>query len=399
MALSYAAFLALPLLLFAAQAIYNIFINPLRRFPGPPLAAATKGLWLWHRVRGSSVPWITELHRQYGDVVRVAPDHLSYINPQAWKDIYGHKTPSGTGNLPKDLRYYGPPPTGGVGIISANDADHARLRRNLSHAFSEKALVAQDSMIRSHVELLVEKLRDAAVGSSSIDMVRMFNFITFDIMADLTFGESLGLLEQTEYIPWVASIVSTIKAIGIIWGIQSAMPLLMPLVKRTVLRRMNDAAMKHALFSKEHVDKRLARETTRPDIWTFVLRNQGGEKGLSLQEMHSAGSALMGAGTETTATLLSGAFWYLCTNPEKLDRLTDEVRQAFATEEVTMQSLAQLPYLYAVLQESLRLFPPPASGLPRVVPSGGATICGVPVPEKVSGISLNAPLRGNWPES
>ncbi|GME33397.1 Short-chain dehydrogenase/reductase SDR, partial [Neofusicoccum parvum] len=382
MALSYVAFLALPLLLLAAQAIYHVFIHPLRRFPGPPLAAATKGVWLFHRIRGTQAPWITELHRKYGDVVRVAPDHLSYINAEAWKDIYGHKTPSGTGNLPKDLRYYGPPPTGGVGIISANDADHARIRRNLSHAFSEKALVAQDSLIRSHVELLVEKLRDAAGNSSSVDMVRMFNFTTFDIMADLTFGESLGLLEKTEYIPWVASIVSAVKAIGIIWGIQSAMPLLMPLVKRTVLRRMAEGTMKHAQFSREHVDKRLARETTRPDIWTFVLRNQGGDKGLSLQEMHSAGSALMGAGTETTATLLSGACWFLCNNPEKLDRLKDEARQAFAAEEVTMQALAQLPYLHAVLQESLRMFPPPPSGLPRVVPLGGATICGVPVPEK-----------------
>ncbi|WP_152722024.1 cytochrome P450, partial [Moraxella catarrhalis] len=45
---------------------------------------------------------------------------------------------------------------------------------------------------------------------------------------------------------------------------------------------------------------------------------------------------------------------------------------------------AQLPYLNAVVNESLRIAPPVVIGVPRVVPAGGATICGRYVPAGVS---------------
>ncbi|KAB2571595.1 Cytochrome P450 monooxygenase rdc4 [Lasiodiplodia theobromae] len=391
MPLPYAALLLVPCLLFAGQALYNIFLHPLRRFPGPTHTAAFKWPWFWHKARGTQVAWITELHRQYGHVVRVAPDQLSYTNAEAWKDIYGHKTPAGRGNLPKDLRFYPQPAVGTTGIVMANDADHSRVRRSIAHAFSEKALIEQEPMIRHYVGLLVEKLRDAAsvpVGDNSIDMVRMFNYTTFDVMADLAFGESLGLLERADYIPWVASIIQTVKAAGIIGTIQSAFPLLMPVLMKTVLRGMQESRHKHSRFAQEHVDKRLARETTRPDIWTFVLRNTANDAakgGLSLAEMHANAATLMGAGTETTATVLSGACWLLCNNRDKLNQLNDEVRQAFGSAgDLGMQTLARLPYLNACLQESLRMFPPAPLGLPRVTPRGGAVICGKPVAERTT---------------
>ena len=34
-------------------------------------------------------------HGKYGDVVRIAPNRLSFIGDSAWKDIYMHKQVSG----------------------------------------------------------------------------------------------------------------------------------------------------------------------------------------------------------------------------------------------------------------------------------------------------------------
>lgn len=274
---------------------------------------------------------------------------------------------------------------------SANDEDHTRVRRSIAHAFSDKALVEQEPLIQRYMGLLVEKLRDAVSVSdngSSPDMVRMYNYTTFDIMADLTFGEPLGLLERTDYVPWVAGIIASAKFFGIFGPLRAAFPLLMPLIQRTLLRSMQKKRATHGRFAREHVDARLARETTRPDIWTFVLRNSAndpGKGGLSREEMYAQASSLMGAGTETTASLLSGLTWLLCVNPDKLDRLNVEVRQAFGSgEDVGMQALARLPYLNACIQEGLRMYPPAALGLPRVTPPGGAVICGQPVAGKAS---------------
>lgn len=142
----------------------------------------------------------------------------------------------------------------------------------------------------------------------------------------------------------------------------------------------------HDAYTDERVDRRMAKEPERPDLWSHILKRLNNtEGGLSLAEMHSNASIFMIAGTETTATLLSGLTYYLMANTDKLAKLCDEVRTAFATDsELTVESLARLKYLNACLEEGLRMYPPVPDGLPRIVPEGGATICGEFVPSGVS---------------
>jgi cytochrome P450 len=93
-------------------------------------------------------------------------------------------------------------------------------------------------------------------------------------------------------------------------------------------------------------------------------------------------SLLIIAGSETTATSLSGVTYLLLKNPECMRKLTEEVRSTFRTEdEITMTSVGILPYMLACLNEGLRRYPPASFGLPRVTPKGGARIAGVFVPE------------------
>lgn len=99
--------------------------------------------------------------------------------------------------------------------------------------------------------------------------------------------------------------------------------------------------------------------------------------------MHA--SLLIIAGSETTATLLSGVTYLLTTKPEALRRLTEEVRSTFQTEEeIDFTSVSSLQYMLACLDEALRIYPPAPLGLPRQTPKGGATIAGHFVPEDVS---------------
>jgi cytochrome P450 len=67
-----------------------------------------------------------------------------------------------------------------------------------------------------------------------------------------------------------------------------------------------------------------------------------------------------------------------------LEKLTEEIRTSFQSEdEIDFAGVSALPYLLACLDEALRMYPPVATGLPRVVPAGGAAVCGTYVPEKV----------------
>lgn len=85
----------------------------------------------------------------------------------------------------------------------------------------------------------------------------------------------------------------------------------------------------------------------------------------------------MRAADEAIATTLSGAIFFLTTNPPTLARLTSEVRGAFERpSDITFQAAAALPYLQACIRETMRLYPPVAVGVPRVIPAGGREIMG-----------------------
>jgi len=69
-----------------------------------------------------------------------------------------------------------------------------------------------------------------------------------------------------------------------------------------------------------------------------------------------------------------------------MERLVNEIRTAFTSDQdITFSRAENLQYLNAVIEESLRIYPPIVVGLPRIVPEGGAYIAGCYVPENVSG--------------
>jgi hypothetical protein len=67
-----------------------------------------------------------------------------------------------------------------------------------------------------------------------------------------------------------------------------------------------------------------------------------------------------------------------------MQRLVDEIGTAFTTDgDIDFTSIAKLPYLAAVIEESLRMYPPFVTSLARVPPAGGGTVDGHYVPEHV----------------
>lgn len=203
-------------------------------------------------------------------------------------------------------------------------------------------------------------------------------------MADLTFGESLKQLTKSAYHPWVKSLFSYVKIISIS-KVCREWPGLSQLLQLMVPKEMKEKRKQHIEFSALSIDKRMARKTDRPDIWTFATRHGEEEGGLKPTELYSNGTLFMLAGTETTATELSGLTYLLLEHPDKMRRLTNELRTVFSSySDMTMTSLAQLDYLNACIEEGLRYYPPVPVGPARTTPEGGAFVCGRWVPGGVS---------------
>ncbi|KAJ5317205.1 hypothetical protein PENANT_c059G08193 [Penicillium antarcticum] len=399
------AFLLLLLIYIVGCILYNLHIHPLSRYPGPKLAAITPLVHLLWDIQGKQHSTMKALHDKYGDVVRIAPNALVYRAATAWKDIYGHRK-KGHKIFLKDPALYAPTPNGVNAIITANEEDHSRMRRLLTHAFSNQALRAQEEILQKYADMFISKLQETLGSSASkdLDITRWFNFTTFDLIGDLAFGEPFGCLDNSTYHWWVLIILDAVKAsayLKVFWFY----PFLAPMVKFLVPKHLLEKRQASFDLSVEKVRRRLAHGTTRPDFTSYILKHSADGKGVSPEEMDANAAVFVLAGSETTAALLSGCTYYLLRNRDKYERLLREIRGAFnSLPMIKLTSLVELPYLNAVLTETMRVYPPIPSMLPRIVPEGGAIINDKFVPENVSvSISLfstfNAACHFKKPES
>jgi cytochrome P450 len=339
---------------------------------------------------------LLKLHRKYGDVVRIAPDEISFIDPQAWKDIYGHGTRGTRGSNPhKYWRRYGDSSVYAPSLLLAPDEDHDRMRRVFTPAFSDRAVKQQEPLFMKYVNLLRVKLREFLEKDPDhkVDMVQMYNCTTFDIMGDLTFGEPLHMLANAEYDPWVKAIFASVK-MGTQMTTMQHYPILWNTFNFLFSRPISKKRAEHFKHSVDRVTKRLekGRESEGVDFWSLVLNQKEG-KGLTRLEMDANAAFFMIAGTETTATLVSGLTYLLLKRPDAMLLLTREIRAAFdGPGDLNAEKVAALPYLSACIKEAFRLYPPVVVGLPRMSPPEGSTICGHFIPPGVSiPIHLNTP--------
>jgi cytochrome P450 len=90
------------------------------------------------------------------------------------------------------------------------------------------------------------------------------------------------------------------------------------------------------------------------------------------------------AGGETVATFLAAVTYFLLKDPElkSYNRLCKEIRAAFKTYlDINATTAQQLPFLQAVINEGLRIYPPGSQGFPRISP--GQEIDGYWIPKGV----------------
>jgi len=164
----------------------------------------------------------------------------------------------------------------------------------------------------------------------------------------------MSLLETQEYNPWLQGIFDQIFYACVSRAFQY-FPLLWSVVQRLIPRSVHEMAEASVKFSADRVDKRLEMETERPDIFGLVLKHEAGSK-MPRHEMHANADLLMIAGTETTATMLSGLTFNLLTNPDAMSRLTKEVRGTFKSgSDIDSDALARLPVSYSPASDEMKL--------------------------------------------
>lgn len=360
--------------------MYNVWLHPLSKYPGPFFWSAFRLPFLSSFIRGRLPHDIKKLHEQYGEIVRLAPDELSFIDSAAWRDIYPK-------NFLRPYEYKDQPPgKTASNLIACTEEEHARFRRILAPAFSERYTAAQEPFVRNYVDKLVSKLNEriddsTSRGSTQIDAVEWINYVAFDIIGDLVWGSPFGCLDGLTTHPWIQT-VSQFKAATIVTSAK-----FYPWLYATLMAITPSSALTEVMemwrITEQKVRERIASGSNRPDIISQLLESEtdSTSESMTREEMEVNAMMLVAAGSESVTTVLTGLLNYLLRNPNDLAAVTDEIRTAFSSgDSITGPRLKQLPILNAVLNEGMRLCPTIPDAMRRNVPPGGGTVAGEVLP-------------------
>ena len=168
------------------------------KFPGPKTAAISN-FWYCYWYLGGRQPYdVLALHKQYGPVVRTAPNELSFNSPASWRDIYDFRQ----GHRPflKSDFYEGGTFADQCGSIVSERSPykHGEMKKLLSHAFSQRSLTEQESLVSTAVDHFIETIGKTGASQEGLNITTWFNILTFDIIGDLAFGETFRGIESGE---------------------------------------------------------------------------------------------------------------------------------------------------------------------------------------------------------
>ncbi|CAD6593595.1 MAG: hypothetical protein ASARMPRED_007693 [Alectoria sarmentosa] len=376
------------LLYYATYAVYNLYLAPLAKFPGPRLSAISRLPFLRAHFRGKLHDYFVDLHAQYGPIVRVAPDELTTISPSAWKEIY-QRRPA----LPKDPLALTPPPNGAESLFTAEGHVHSRIRRTFADAFSEKAVREQSCCMESFADLLISRLsRDVIeAGHGDLDIAKYYGYTTLDIMGELCLGESFQSLEGSNEHNWIKAFFIG----GVFGSLRSSLSRYYPLdqiIAWFFMQMTSNTRQRNFRFGVDMITRRLDKGDLgygRSDIISPVIGNiieakdeATKSKGVTRDELNVNLLSMMLAGSQLATTALAASTYYLLRHPETMKKLKQEIYVSFASEsDITVASTLGKPYMEAVISETLRMHhPTPSDPKSRVVAAGGQEIAGHWVP-------------------
>ncbi|KAF4468054.1 cytochrome P450 [Fusarium albosuccineum] len=332
-------------------------------------------MWL----SGSAHKKVAQLHRQYGDIVRVGPNDLIFGYPEAFNDIMGHRKRGQEENGKDPDFWHGNEMT----LVGSNRERHARLRKVLSHGFSAQAMAEQEPIFRRYVTLLIDRLKTACASNQVQEITDWYNWTTFDMIGDLAFGEPFGCLQETRSHPWIQLIFKNIEGIAISTAL-SKYPFAQSLAKWFTPKSVLRDVQTHHDFTEAQVAKRFAFKDARPDFMESMIKAKDKSQ-ISHPEVLANAHNLIVGGSETTGTVLAGATYLLSTHKPVLQKLYQELKEKFQTEdEINLLSVQTLEYMMAVLHEAMRLYPPVPAAIPRITPPEGTTIRGKHIPANAS---------------
>ncbi|XP_042037845.1 cytochrome P450 71A6-like [Salvia splendens] len=237
------------------------------------------------------------------------------------------------------------------------------------HLLSSKRVQSYRGVREEETSLMVDKIRRLCASSNPVNLSDVMRSLTNDVICRVAlgkkyglgsdfkeifgeFGVLLGILPLWEYIPWLRWMR---RFDGLDKRVERA--------AKKMDRFLEVVIQEHRVRERKEGD---GGELDFVDILLDFQRENASRSPIEDDTIKAIVLDMFGAGTDTTFTALEWAMAELIRNPEAMKTLQNEVREVAGNkDEIDEQDLEKMPYLKAVLKESLRLHSPVPLLVPR----------------------------------
>ncbi|GAB1318473.1 Pisatin demethylase [Madurella fahalii] len=348
------------------------YFSPLSDIPGPFFASFTRLWQIITLIRGDSLNVFYDLHQRYGPFVRVAPNEVSVNHPDAPKQLLLTALHKGdwyrAGALP-DYRFQ-------TTLSTTEPKAKVARAKHFMQGYSTSYLLALEERLDATFTFLLDWMDKFSTEKQPMDLDKFFTFTAADVTGDLLFSKPFGFISKGYDINETLSRSHKVAGIGTVGGYFPWLNKLLanPFVTWTGILPFGliyDTAM-NAIAEREK------NPGVQSDILTHWLKAYQEGK-VTLRDVQAQATLGVLAGTDAMSTGMQSFLYHLIRHPAAWQRCSDEVTSARAqgkcdTRIVSFEHAQELPYLQACIKESLRLFGPLGTGLPRVAAAGGTKL-------------------------
>lgn len=385
-----------------------LVLSPLNRVPGPKSFAITRWRLMYEDWKGTRTAKIHKLHIEYGPAVRVGPNEVSFNDLAALRTIYGAGSKFERTEFYRLFDVYGRQNL----FTFSSSRKHAARKKLLTNAYSKSRILkhptatAVQDKSRQFLQLLESEPDTASEIFTSL------HYFSFDAISNFLYGKDYGgtsaltgsvadraLLDDMidparralswwavhfpGYTKWLYTRTGLMERILPWTGV-------LPMRKPTVYSGIRA----HAFDAWERfkaADVKESNVSVQGSILGLLWKHHESQKEDGLDDLDIASECAdeLLAGIDTTSNTLMFLIWALSLpeNRAYQERLISEVSNIDASlldqnGIPSVQSTDRLPYLDALMNETLRLYVTLPASEPRSLPVD-SVINGYHIPARV----------------
>ncbi|OLL22532.1 Isotrichodermin C-15 hydroxylase [Neolecta irregularis DAH-3] len=346
-----------------SRIIYLVYFHPLAKYPGPFLAKLTPFWNVFVVASGNRHVIFAALHEKHGDFVRIAPNAVIIRHVSAQRDLhsFGSQVVKSDGYIAARLE-----PEMSSLVDEQDPVKHSQMRKHVSPAFSTRALEGMEQYIKSSIDRFTDNIKIYGKdGTIPLNMTAWCSMLTFDILSDLSYGETFGMVEKGEALPLLKIIEWAVKGIAVGMAIPPSLVKFAPYIMPKALLKGRDDLTNETL---KKLKKRIGNPSGRKDLFTYMEKLANVEETDADREsrLNTIGHVFLVAGGDSISGFLTSTMYYILKTPRVYRKLYEEVSSAFSSkEDITASQASHLKYVSAVIEEGLRICLPIPGDLAR----------------------------------